>query len=126
MLATLATPTASADCTLNGQPVPCDQLTDQFGSLFLGFGLVFFFLFALFFVLGVAGLALTIWMIVHAAQHEIKDRAMWIVLMALLGPVAAVIYYFAVKRPFDQQRAKPAALARTPRPRRSRQRRRKP
>ena len=125
MLAILATPTASSDCTLNGQPVPCDQLTDQFGAFFVGFGLVFFFFFALFFVLGVAGLALTIWMIVHAAQNEVKDRALWIVLMALLGPVAAVIYYFAVKRPFDQQRAKPAAPARPARPRRPRQRRRK-
>ncbi len=111
-----ATPTSVADCTLNGQPVPCDQLAHQFGAFFLGFGLFFMFLMMFCLALGLAGFILTLVMIIHAAQHEIKDRALWIVLMVVFGPVAAVIYYFAVKRPFDElQRssAKPASRRRT-------------
>lgn len=120
MLALLTSPTPASDCTLNGQPVPCDQLADAAAPFLVGFGLFFLCLFLLFFVLGVAGFILTILMIIHAAQHEIKDRAMWIVLMVLLGPIAALIYYFAVKRPFDEQPAKPASRSRSRRPRRSR------
>lgn len=103
MLTALATPTASSACTLNGQPVSCHQLFDSFRP----FLPVFMFLFLLCFIVGIAGLVLTIAMIVHAVQHEVKDRTLWIVLMVIFGPVAALIYYFAVKRPFDEQSAKP-------------------
>ena len=105
MLAALITTNPTPACTVNGQVVPCDQVFDKFSAFFVGFGLVFIFCF----VLGIVGLVLTILMIIHAAQHETKDRALWIVLMVIFGPVAAVIYYFAVKRPFDARQQKPVA-----------------
>jgi phospholipase D-like protein len=125
MLAILASPslTPSSACTINGQPAPCDQVIDQFGGLFLGFGLFFAAMFFLIFALAIAGFVLQILMIIHAAQNDIKDRAMWIVVMVLTGALGAIIYYFAVKQPFD--RAKPPAVAAPSKPaprRRSRKR----
>lgn len=114
-------------CTVNGQPVPCDQALDHFGTFFFGFGLLFFFMFVFIFLVATVGLVLTIVMIVHAAQNGIKDRTLWIVLMVLLGPIAALIYYFAVKRPFDAEAESKAVSSRASsrKPRRSRPRKRR-
>lgn len=119
---TTATPSA---CTLNGNPVPCDQFLDSFGGLFLGFGIFFFILFILLSVVTMAAFVFQIVMIIHAAQNDIKDRALWIVVMVLTGGLGAVIYYFAVKRPFDQQNT-PAAIPTAPPPKPKRRTRRKP
>lgn len=109
----LTTPTPLANCTLNGEPVPCDQVANAVGGLFLGLGVFFFIFFMLMMVVGIAALVFQILMIIHAAQNEIKDRALWIVIMVFTGGVGAVIYYFAVKRPFDeQQEQKPAKVPR--------------
>lgn len=99
-----ATPSASP-CTVNGQPVPCDQFFDSFGGLFLGLGIFFIFFFVVMFVIAIAAFILQILMIIHAAQNDIKDRALWIVVMVLTGGLGALIYYFAVKRPFDAKKA---------------------
>lgn len=106
--------TASASpCTVNGDPVSCDQFAHAFGGLFLGFGIFFMLIFLVMMALAIAAFVLEILMIVHAAQNDIKDRAMWIIVMVLTGGLGAVIYYFAVKQPYDREHqksvAKPAA-----------------
>ncbi len=121
MLAAFVTASPTPACTVNGEAVPCGQAFDHFGTFFLGFGLLFFLVFVFIFLIVALGLVLTIVMIVHAAQHEIRDRALWIVLMVLFSPIGAVIYYFAVKRPLDDEQRKPApAPKRRPRTRRKR------
>ncbi|MBI5079052.1 PLDc N-terminal domain-containing protein [Candidatus Wolfebacteria bacterium] len=42
-------------------------------------------------------------MIVHAARHPINNKGVWIVVMIFTGIVGALIYYFTVKRKFNQQ-----------------------
>ena len=47
--------------------------------------------------------ALWLWMIIHAASKPIENKAMWIVLMVLVGPIVSIVYYFVVKRKMDKQ-----------------------
>jgi uncharacterized protein YneF (UPF0154 family) len=47
-------------------------------------------------------------MIVHAAKHDVENKAMWIILMVFTGIVGALIYYFVVKRKFSKQFTPPA------------------
>ena len=42
-----------------------------------------------------------IWMIVHAICNDIKDQAVWILILMLTNFWGGVIYYFAVKRKWD-------------------------
>jgi len=89
-------PLALADtgCTLNGQEVPCDELLNTMQP-FLALGIP---IILLFIALGIAGTVFWIMMLIHAATHDIKDKAMWIVLMVFTGIIGALIYYFVVKR----------------------------
>jgi hypothetical protein len=93
-LATLA----NEGCRLNGREVPCEDLYKA-AKPFIGLGIGLFAFFAL------VGLLLTIfwiWMIVHAATKNIENKALWIILLIIFGFLAAIVYYFAVKRPFDK------------------------
>jgi hypothetical protein len=93
-LATLA----NEGCSLNGREVPCEDLY-RAAKPFIGLGIGLFAFFAL------IGLLLTIfwiWMIVHAATKPIENKVLWIILLIIFGFLAAIVYYFAVKRPFDK------------------------
>ncbi len=94
---------AQAKCKVNGQEVPCDELGKQIGG-FLGWGLGALFVFVVFLIWSTV---FWILMIVHAAKHDVENKAMWIVIMVFTGIVGAVIYYFAVKRKFNKQGPKP-------------------
>ncbi len=87
---------AQATCTLNGKEVPCEEMGEQLGG-FLGAGLV---LGLIFVVVGIAATVFWIMMLIHAATHEVENKAMWIILMVLTGIIGALIYYFMVKRNF--------------------------
>lgn len=76
-----------ATCTLNGQVVPCDQLPQWFWALPIVFGI-----FGI--VLGVFWL----WMLLDAIKHQTKDKMMWVLLIAVLNVLGAIIYYFSEKR----------------------------
>lgn len=87
-------PDLSANCTLNGEAIDCAQLEEMAGP-FLAAGLGLLLLFG---VLGIAATIFWIMMLVHAATHDNKDKAMWIILMVFTGIIGALIYYFVVKR----------------------------
>lgn len=94
---------AQAKCTVNGREVPCEVVGEQIKRA-LGWAVVLFVIFA----------ALVIWatvfwimMIVHAANHNVENKAMWIILMVFTGIIGALIYYFAVKRKFNKQQVPP-------------------
>lgn len=92
-----------ANCTLNGEPVPCEEVAGWFGWIF-GAGAAFLVLF------GLITLAIFIFwllMLIHAARNSIENRNLWIVIHIIafltgLALISAVAYYFIVKRPFDQ------------------------
>ncbi len=43
-----------------------------------------------------------IWMLVHAiTKNTTETQILWIALLIFFGPLAAIVYYFAVKKPMD-------------------------
>ncbi len=90
---------AAAKCTLNGQEVPCGEVSGQIKSL-LGLGIGFFALMA---AIGIGTFIFWILMIIHAASNQIENKAMWVILMVFAGFIGALIYYFVVKRKFNNQ-----------------------
>lgn len=96
-----------AQCTISNQPVPCGSLSGFLG-LFAGLGFFVMFLVAIVIIISILVLVFWVMMLIHAATKNIKDKTLWIVLLAvsfLLGLhlVLAIVYYFAVKKPFDQK-----------------------
>jgi len=85
---------AQATCTVNGQEVPCPEIS----GLFAGLGIGIIILFA-----AVSLLSLVIWLVnlIHAIRYPVDSKAVWIIIMLIFGVLGAVIYYFAVKRPYD-------------------------
>lgn len=69
-----------------------------FGAFFGLFIFVWFF----FVAVGIFGSIFWIWMLIHAATNEIKDKVVWVLVLIFTHIIGAVIYYFVVKRPFDQ------------------------
>lgn len=51
-------------------------------------------------LLMLAGIVFCIVMIVHAARHDIKNKAIWIIMMVVTGWLGAIVYYFVIKRSF--------------------------
>ncbi len=39
-------------------------------------------------------------MIIHAASHEVENKTVWIIVLVVFGFLAAIAYYFVVKRKF--------------------------
>ncbi len=77
-----------------------------FGGLFVFWGI--------FMVIMLAGAVLWIVMLVHAIRHDIKDKALWIILILLTGWLGAIIYYFVVKRNFMAGDVPPGTLGMAP------------
>ena len=93
----------AAKCTVNGQEIDCAEIGNKAKGI-LGWGIGgFLFIFALI----VLATVFWIMMIVHAARHPINNKGIWIVVMIFTGIVGALIYYFAVKRKFNQQHLQP-------------------
>lgn len=68
---------------------------DSTGNIILIIGLALL-------LLSIAVMALWIWMLVHAiTKNNTETQILWIVLMVVFGPLAAIVYYFAVKKPMD-------------------------
>lgn len=43
--------------------------------------------------------------LIHLIQNEdVKDRTLWIVLLFVAGGIVGVVYYFAVKMPYDKEK----------------------
>ena len=85
-------------CEWNSQEVPCEQLYRTAKPFIgLGIGLILFFV-----LIGLLFAIFWIWMLVHAATKNIENKALWIILLIIFGFLAAIVYYFAVKRPFDK------------------------
>lgn len=72
-----------------------------------GLGIVIF-IFVLFIIgLSLAGFIFWLLMLVHAARSDIKDKALWILIIVLGQLIGAIVYLFVVKLDFDKaQKAK--------------------
>lgn len=94
---------AATKCTVNGREVDCAELGNKVKG-FLGWGIGGF---LVIFALGIWATVFWIMMIVHAAKHDVDNKAVWIILMVFTGIVGALIYYFVVKRKFSKQFSPP-------------------
>ncbi len=66
--------------------------------------MIIFYIFMILFwcVFFFGGTALWIWMLVDCVKREFKksdDKLLWVLVIALVGVLGAVIYYFVIKRP---------------------------
>ena len=94
---------AAAKCIVNGQEVDCAELGNKVKG-FLGWwiGLVLVIV-----SLGIWATVFWIMMIVHAVRHQIDNKGIWIFVLIFTGIVGALIYYFSVKRKFNNQFSAP-------------------
>lgn len=90
--------TALAQCTVNGQEVPCEKVNEAIGSFLVwGSGLMLLFL-----IFGIVATIFWIMMIIHAASKPVEGKAAWIILMIFTHFIGALIYYFVVKKNFKK------------------------
>jgi len=90
--------TSSSSCSVNGKEVDCDEMTKDIGK---GIKSVF----RMIAVWGIIGLLFTIFwimMLVHAISKPIPNKVLWILVIVLLSPIGAIVYYFSIKRHFNQ------------------------
>lgn len=85
-------------CELNGEPIPCEELTKQFGGLFAGLGVMMIVIP----IIALVGFIFWLMMVIHAASNPIENKALWIIVLIFTGVFGAIIYYFAVKRHFGK------------------------
>src|SRR5688572_8947761 len=78
---------AQAVCEINGEEVPCPELSGALVAIPI-----------LFMLIGLVGFVFWVMMLVHAVKNPIKDKAVWIIVILLFNLMGAVVYYFAVKR----------------------------
>ena len=92
----LAAVNSTSNCTVNGQPADCGKALQVAGAFVLPLAVLML-------VLGV------FWVIslMHLLKHDdVPNRTIWLVLHFIgLGLSAGIIYFFAVKRPYDKRAA---------------------
>lgn len=80
-------------CFVNGEPVSCTEAGKVVAAILIPFLLVF-------------AVLTVFWIIslIHLVKHEdVPNRTLWIILHFVgLGPLAGIIYFFVVKRPYDR------------------------
>ncbi|MBP7898734.1 PLDc N-terminal domain-containing protein, partial [Candidatus Gracilibacteria bacterium] len=81
--------TSTANCTLNGQSVPCEQVANAVGGMFSAFAGVFFVIMLIAFV----GFIFTVWMFIDCLRRDFKDgstKALWALAMVFFNFPAAL------------------------------------
>lgn len=87
---------ALAECKLNGQVVPCDQIK---GSAMAVLGVT-----GLILLLAVGLSAHWIWMLVHCLTKEVDNKLIWVLLMIFTGFIGSLLYAFIEKKKYDAAR----------------------
>ena len=89
----------TSTCVLNGREIPCDELGQAIGgSIKAGLGIIAFIV-----IIGIIASIFWVVMLVHAIRKPIESKALWIIVLLLFGVIGAIVYFFAVKRPFQKK-----------------------
>lgn len=91
LMSFLLLPLVSAQCTINGQPAPCEEVFGIFKTLAWLFV-------PLLIVAVIAGL-FTLWMLIDCIKRDFDNKVLWVILILFLNVLGAILYYFMVKRP---------------------------
>ena len=78
---------ALATCNVNGHEVPCSQFP--------------WWIFVVLFVIGIAFFVFWLRMLIHVVKTPVPNKVVWIICMVLFNLPTAVIYYFVVKKNFN-------------------------
>lgn len=73
-----------AACVINGKEVPCSEFP--------------WWIFVILFVVGITVFVFWLKMLIHAIKNPISNKAIWIIALIIFQFIAAVIYYFTVKK----------------------------
>ena len=92
MSAEVTSASAPSPCKLNGEYVPCEQLT---GYAKMGFKILGGIL-----LLSFIALIFWLFMLIHAIKNPIPNKAIWIICFIIFGVITAIVYYFAVWRSY--------------------------
>jgi uncharacterized membrane protein (UPF0182 family) len=84
------------------------------GAAAAGIGVFVLVIFAIAAIIGVVSLIFWIMMLVHATSNDIPDKGVWIAVLVVslvigAGLIGALVYYFVVKRKFDEAHPKATA-----------------
>ena len=106
-LLTLPIVFSQSKCVVNGEEVPCAEITGALGSasagIFTGIGVVFIIVWLLFLFVGLVIFGLWVWMLIDCAKREFDEKLMWIIIIIFAGWIGAILYYFLVKRKLDKK-----------------------
>jgi len=92
LLALLVLPVlVSAECTLNGEVVPCSEMPTWFW-IFI----------AVFAIVGILAFIFWIWMFVDCIIFE-ENKLLWILIIIFAQIIGTILYYFLAKRKRNQQ-----------------------
>jgi len=84
---------AQSKCSLNGEPVPCDEMPAVFEGIFIG-------------VLGFVGLVLVglfigtifwIYTIIDVLKNQKEDKAVWFIVIFFLFIFGSLLYFFIAR-----------------------------
>ncbi len=67
-----------------------------FAAGLIGLGIVFS-------IIAILLIAFWVWMLVHAASSDIKDKPLWLLVIWFMCIVGAIIYFFVIKRRYDAE-----------------------
>lgn len=76
-----------AECTLNGQNIPCDQMPPFFFPIIIGVS-----------IFALAGFVFWVMMVIDCIKHCEDNQVLWVLLLTFTGFVGAIVYYFVIKK----------------------------
>ena len=84
---------ANANCTINGEPADCGDTLRILGYIFVPLAII-----------GLVMFVFWIISLVHVIKNDVNNRTMWIILLILFGGFAGIAYFFAVRRPYNNNK----------------------
>ncbi len=91
-------PTVFAQENVDVMMINGAEVSDK-AAMWVGGGFIAVFIFAA--IIGLLCTIFWIWMLVHSITKPIENKAIWILILLVTQVLGAIVYYFAVKRPFD-------------------------
>lgn len=86
-----------AECTLNGEVIPCGEVGNMIGLFFASFSMMILVMM----LLGLLSFVFWIWMLIDCLNnnnlHGEHDKLVWILLMVFTGALGSILYFFLVK-----------------------------
>ncbi|MDD5068659.1 MAG: PLDc N-terminal domain-containing protein [Candidatus Pacebacteria bacterium] len=94
---------SAAVCKVNGKVVDCGNAGWLIGGIF-GLG-------GIFMLILLAGTIFWIFMLIHAATHDIPNKPLWLLIIIFGHLLGAIVYYFSIKKNMSSSSKTPSSGA---------------